>query len=203
MCGMAGDSGGEDPVIISVAAYTDHADEYEVIHAPKMLDRVERFASSFRVPSLILDAGCGPGRDLARFVALGHAARGVDLNPVFVARANAHAPTWQADLRDLQGLFPEGLFDGIWASASLVHLTGEDASDVLRQFSTLLRPEGKLYVCVNTVGQTGWLDEPDGRRWYTIWRDDDFAGAVTAAGFHVDKIDRGPFVEVWATCSSE
>jgi len=155
-------------VTISGAAYTDNADEYEVSHAPKMLDRVERFASSLRIPSVILDAGCGPGRDLARFVALGHDARGVDLNPAFVARAAAHAPTWQADLRELQHIFPQGLFDGIWASASLVHLTDEDAAAVLRQFSALLRLGGKLYVCVNTVGQTGWLNEPDGRRWYRI-----------------------------------
>ncbi len=202
MCGMAGDTEGEDAVTVSVAAYTDHADEYEVSHAAKMLDRVERFASSLRVPSLILDAGCGPGRDLARFVTLGHAARGVDLNPAFVARATAHAPTWQADLRELQHLFPQGLFDGIWASASLVHLTEEDAADVLRQFSALLRPGGKLYVCVNTVGQTGWLDEPDGRRWYRIWQDENFTRTVAAAGFHIDEIDRGPFVEVWATCTN-
>jgi len=203
MCGMARDSLPEDPVIISVAAYTDHAHEYEASHASKMRDRVERFASSLRVPSLILDAGCGPGRDLARFVDLGHAARGVDLNPAFVAMAAAYAPTWQADLRGLRHLFPPGLFDGIWASASLVHFTDEDAADVLRQFSVLLRPGGQLYVCVNTTGKTGWLDEPDGRRWYRIWQDDDFTGTVAAAGFHIDAVDRGPFVEVWATCSKE
>lgn len=70
-----------DPVMTSVATYSEHADEYEITHAPKMLDRVERFAESLQVPSLILDAGCGPGRDLARLAALGHVARGVDLNP--------------------------------------------------------------------------------------------------------------------------
>jgi len=169
MSSMASDSARDDPVIISVAADSEHADEYEASHGPKMLDRVERFAASLPVRSLILDAGCGPGRDLARFVSFGHVAQGVDLNPVFVAMATAHAPTLQADLRKVQQLFPQDLFDGIWASASLVHLTDEDTSDVLRQFASLLRPGAKLYVCVNTVGQTGWLDEPDGRRWYTIW----------------------------------
>lgn len=188
-----------DPVAVSVAAYGRDADGYEKTHASKMLDRVERFAGSLHAPSLILDAGCGPGRDLARFASLGHVPRGVELNPVLAARASGVAPTWQADLRELTKLFPPDLFDGIWACASLVHLPQDDASDVLGQFAALLRRGGRLYACVNTVGQTGWLDEPGGRRWYQIWSDDVFAAAVESAGLRVEQVDRGPFVEVWAS----
>jgi hypothetical protein len=61
-----------DPVAVSVDAYTTHADEYEATHAPKMLAAANRFAASLPAPSLILDGGCGPGRDLARFVAHGN-----------------------------------------------------------------------------------------------------------------------------------
>src|SRR3546814_7173415 len=42
-----------DPVLRSVAAYDEHAAEYEAAHAPKMADRVERVARSLPVPSLI------------------------------------------------------------------------------------------------------------------------------------------------------
>ena len=142
---------------------------------------------------------CGPGRDLARFKALGHVARGVDLNPVFVAKASTHAPTWLCDLRKVGDGFPPEMFDGIWAHASVVHLVEPDTFRVLSQFARLLRPEGKLYVCVKAVGDTGWLDEPDGRRWYTVWEPEIFAGTVTNAGFALDQVDKGPFVEVWAT----
>jgi SAM-dependent methyltransferase len=192
---------GVDQVAASVAAYSDHADEYEAAHAMKMLGAVERFARSLPSPSLVLDAGCGPGRDLARFAALGHVVRGVDLNPVFVAKANAHAPTWQFDLREVGDRFPAEMFDGIWAHASLVHLLPAEASDVLRQLAGLLRPAGKLYVCVKAVGETGWLDEPDGRRFYTVWRPEIFAATVASSGFHVDQVDEGVFVELWATCT--
>ena len=188
-----------DPVAASVAAYSDHADEYAATHAPKMLDRATRFAGSLRSPSTILDAGCGPGRDLARFVAHGHLARGVELNPVFAEMAGAHAPTVQCDLREIDEHFAGATFDGIWASASLVHLLEPDAVKVLDQFARLLRPGGKLFACVKSLGETGWLDEHDGRRWYTVWDADAFAGAIAAAGFAVDEIGRGSFVEVWAT----
>ncbi|WP_180990231.1 class I SAM-dependent methyltransferase [Streptomyces noursei] len=166
-----------------------------------MADRVERFAVSLPAPSLILDAGCGPGRDLARFRKYGHVVRGVDLNPVFVAMANAHAPTSQCDLREVGMRFPAGTFDGIWASASLVHLDRVDAVDVLGQFAELLRPGGRIYACLKATGRTGWLDEPDGRRWYTVWDPDEFAAVVARTGFVVDGVDRGPYVEVWATRS--
>src|SRR5689334_18858686 len=38
----------------------------------------------------ILDFGCGPGRDLAAFAALGHEAVGLDGAPSFVAMARQH-----------------------------------------------------------------------------------------------------------------
>ncbi|MGK5638356.1 class I SAM-dependent methyltransferase [Streptomyces sp. URMC 126] len=192
-------AGQQDPVAASVAVYSDHADAYAAVHAPKMADRVERFAGSLPAPSLILDAGCGPGRDLARFREYGHVARGVDLNPVFVAMAGAHAPTSQCDLREVGSRFPAGTFDGIWSAASLVHLATDDVVDVLRQFAALLRPGGRLYVALKATGKTGWLDEPDGRRWYTVWDPDEFAATVAGAGFTVDGVDRGPYVEVWAS----
>jgi SAM-dependent methyltransferase len=188
-----------DPVIASVRAYSRHAAEYETSHAAKMLHQVERFAGSLPVPSLILDAGCGPGRDLARFATMGHVVRGVEFNPDFAAMAARSAPTSCSDLREVESLYPDAFFDGIWACASLVHLPRTDALDVLRQFAAILRPGGKLYACVNTTGDTGWLDEADGRRWYCIWETEAFERAVETSGFSVDDTIQGPFVEVWAT----
>ena len=188
-----------DPVRQSVAAYTAHADEYEAAYASKYADIVARFAASLPTPSLILDAGCGPGRDLERFVEHGHVARGVELNPEFVVRARRHAPTAHCDQRDVASCHPSGFFDGIWAAAALVHLPADDMFDVLGQFGTLLRPEGKLFVSVRSSGRTGWLDEPDGRRWYTVWPAEDIAAAITNAGFTVDFVDPGQYTEVWAT----
>ncbi len=197
--GVTPDPDPADPVAVSVAAYSEGAEDYAAHHGPKMLDRVQRFAASLPAPSLILDAGCGPGRDLARFAALGHVPRGVELNPVFAAMAARQAPVWPVDLRRVGAHFPPGLFDGVWACASLVHLPRDEAADVLEQFATVVRPGGRLYACVRTTGRTGWLDEPDGRRWYQTWAAGEFAGAVAGASFAVEQVDEGPYVEVWAS----
>ena len=185
-----------DPVLVSVAAYSEHAASYATSHAGKWADRVERFASSLSVPSRILDAGCGPGRDLARFVAHGHDTRGVDLNPDFVEMASVYAPAFRMDLRGLGRRLPAAGYDGIWAMASLVHLSPAEAGTVLGHFAHLLRPGGKLYSCVHATGATGWWDEPDGRRWYTVWNPDAFAAKVEAAGFRVDELSRGAMGQV-------
>ena len=188
-----------DPVLVSVAAYTAQAADYEAAYAAKYGDIVARFAAGLPVTSRILDAGCGPGRDLARFAAHGHVVRGVELNPAFAALARRHAPTTVCDLREVATHLAGERFDGIWAAASLVHLSAPDVIDVLRQFAMLLRPDGKLFVSVRSSGETGWLDEPDGRRWYTVWPSDVLADTVGAAGFTVDDVRPGPYTELWAT----
>lgn len=188
-----------DPVLRSVAAYTEHAEAYEAAYADRYAGIVARFAASLPAPALVLDAGCGPGRDLARFAAHGHVARGVDLNPAFVARARRHAPTVLADLRAVASLYPPGFFDGVWASASLVHLPAPAMVEVLGQFATILRPGGALFLSVKTAGETGWVDEPDGRRFYTVWPAADLRRVVGDAGFTVDEVAGSLYAEVWAT----
>ncbi|MGI5340874.1 hypothetical protein ACQEVS_27470 [Streptomyces sp. CA-181903] len=81
------------------------------------------------------------------------------------------------------------------------NLDTADVVDVFGQFARLLRSGGRLYACLKADGRTGWLDEPDGRRWYRVWNPDEFAAAVAGAGFTVDGVDPGPYVEVWATRS--
>jgi SAM-dependent methyltransferase len=189
----------EDRVRQSVAVYSSGAQAYALDHASKMGDRVERFTGLLPPVAQILDAGCGPGRDLQRFVAAGHQPVGIDLNPDFVAMASEFAPVIEGDLRNLAHYFSEARFDAVWASASLVHLDESETLRVLKTFRTLLRNRGKLYACVMSEGQTGWLKETDGLRWYRAWPPHEFVAIVEDAGFVVDDVTDGPYVEVWAS----
>jgi SAM-dependent methyltransferase len=189
----------DDPVVLSVHAYSAQADEYARSYAHHKLDMPAKFAGLLDVPSRILDAGCGPGRDLGIFVEHGHDAVGFELNAEFVDMANRRAPTVRGDLREVAEHFLAGSFDGVWAQASLVHLSETETADVVTQFAHLLRPGGRFFTCVRSVGETGWLDEPDGRRWYTVWTPQAFGALVALAGFEVNELHRGSYVEVWAT----
>jgi trans-aconitate methyltransferase len=84
-------------------------------------------------PFTILDFGCGPGRDLKTFAALGHTAIGLDGAAAFVAmaRADTSCEVWQQDFAALDP--PGERFDGIFAIASLFHVPPQALPRVLQQ----------------------------------------------------------------------
>jgi SAM-dependent methyltransferase len=96
-------------------------------------------------PFRILDLGCGPGRDLATFRALGHEAIGLDGSAAFAALAREHSgcEVWEQDFLDLR--LPVARFDGIYANASLFHVPGQELPRVLRELHVALKPEGVLF----------------------------------------------------------
>ena len=108
-------------------------------------------------PFTILDFGCGPGRDLKTFAALGHAAIGLDGTARFaeMARADSGCDVWQQDFLRLE--LPGGYFDGVFANAALFHVPGQELPRVLRQLHAALKPRGVLFAS-NPHGRNeeGW-----------------------------------------------
>jgi SAM-dependent methyltransferase len=130
-------------------------------------------------PYSILDFGCGPGRDLAAFRALGHHAIGLDGTPAFVemARAAGHE-VWQQDFT--QPDLPRARFEGVFANASLFHVPRTVLPRVLQQLHATLRPGGVLFSS-NPRGRNeeGWNGERYGSfHDLAAWRE-----FLTAAGF--------------------
>ena len=108
-------------------------------------------------PFTILDFGCGPGRDLQTFTALGHVAIGLDGAARFaqMARENSDCEVWQQDFLKLD--LPSRRFDGVFANASLFHVPGQALPRVLRQLHGTLKRGGILF-CSNPHGTNveGW-----------------------------------------------
>ena len=105
----------------------------------------------------MLDFGCGPGRDLKTFVALGHVAIGLEGAARFaqMARAFSGCEVWQQDFLRLD--LPAGRFDGVFANASLFHVPRSELPRVLRELHAALKPRGVLF-CSNPHGHDdeGW-----------------------------------------------
>ena len=131
-------------------------------------------------PWRILDFGCGPGRDLIRFAALGHEPVGLDGSAAFVAMARQSSGC-EVLLQDFLALdLPPSCFDGVFANASLFHVPGQALPLVLQALWAALKPDGVLFAS-NPRGdnQEGWSGERYGC-FHDLeqWRD-----YVTAAGF--------------------
>lgn len=97
------------------------------------------------VPFTILDFGCGPGRDLITFTALGHVAIGLEAAAPFasMARKQSGCEVWEQDFLALD--LPDARFDGIFANASLFHVPTQELPRVLRELHIALKPGGVLF----------------------------------------------------------
>ncbi|MCP1623812.1 class I SAM-dependent methyltransferase [Pseudomonas nitroreducens] len=108
-------------------------------------------------PFVLLDFGCGPGRDLCALKGMGHAPVGLDgcADFVVMAREASGCEVWQQDFLALD--LPAERFDGIYANASLFHVPRSELPRVLRQLHGALKPGGVLFSS-NPRGenQEGW-----------------------------------------------
>lgn len=128
----------------------------------------------------ILDFGCGPGRDLLTFKALGHVPTGLDGCPAFVERARqaSGCEVWHQDFLALD--LPVERFDGIFANASLFHVPAAELPQVLARLRDSLKPGGVLFSS-NPRGhnEEGWQGER-----YGVWHDwPRWRTLLLAAGF--------------------
>lgn len=185
---VADRTGGELRLEQSLAAYDGSAEDYARRSASlPMTPEVDRFTGALAPGSLVLDAGCGTGRDLAALRAAGMTPIGVDRSRALLAHAGgAGVPLHCADLRALP--FADGCFDGVWACASLVHLDPEQTRGALAELARVCRGGGELYASVKIGDDSGaWADSASGRRWFYYWRTESFARAVQQAGFAVQQ----------------
>ncbi|MBX8617463.1 methyltransferase domain-containing protein [Pseudomonas cichorii] len=131
-------------------------------------------------PWQILDFGCGPGRDLKTFSAMGHIATGLDGSERFaqMARTDSGCEVLHQNFLELD--LPAARFDGIFANAVLFHIPKQELPKVLRQLHATLKPDGVLFSS-NPRGQNqeGWKGERYGS-YHDLesWRE-----LLTEAGF--------------------
>ncbi len=131
-------------------------------------------------PFELLDFGCGPGRDLATFKALGHHVTGLDGSPPLAALARANSGCDVLEQNFLELNLPANRFDGIFANAVLFHVPTSELPRVLQELHATLKPGGVLFSSnPRGNGEEGWNEERYGA--YHDW--DAWREFMTAAGF--------------------
>lgn len=157
-------------------------------------------------PARILDLGCGPGRDLAAFRALGHDVVGLDGSERFceMARVNAGVEVLHADFLALGPVLRERSFDGIFANASLFHVPTSELPLVLADLRAALAPRGGVFSS-NPRGLD--VEGFSGERFGAFHTEDTWCRLVTEVGFEpIERYYRPPgkprdqqpwFASVW------
>ena len=177
------DEAAREATAITLAEYDGMAEAYR--HGTADHDVSQNIAALLdaiegEAPYAILDLGCGPGRDLLAFTALGHEVVGLDGAAELVALARAETDCTVL-LQDFLALdLPAARFDGIFANASLFHVPSSQIARVLGELAAALKPGGVLF-CSNPRGdnQEGWV----GGRYGCFWDLATWRALVTGAGF--------------------
>jgi SAM-dependent methyltransferase len=167
----------------TLAHYDQRAAEFrEGTRGHDVTQNIEALLRHIRgaAPFHILDFGCGPGRDLKAFRALGHDPVGLEGSAALAAMAREHSgcEVWQQDFLALD--LPAGRFDGIFANASLFHVPRSELPRVLGELRATLEPGGVLF----SSNPRGNNEEGWNRGRYGVYHDlDSWRSFLEAAGF--------------------
>lgn len=104
----------------------------------------EWFCKYLKAGSLILDFGCGSGRDTKYFLERGYRVDAIDGSKELceIASANTGIVVKNQVFHELNEVEK---YDGIWACASILHLQYSELKEVLVKMSTALNEGGILY----------------------------------------------------------
>jgi len=149
----------------------------------------ERFVSLIEPPGMVLDVGCGSGRDCGYFVDKGFQVTGIDLSDKLLDIAKKSVPGALCIKQDMRNIIlPEKAFDGIWSCASLLHLKHDEISGVLTVLYSLLKPHGVIFILVKAGAGEHYKEEqsiPKLKRFYSFHSKESITEHLTKSGFAI------------------
>lgn len=160
-----------EPESSTIQYYNSNADTYaNNTSYLDMSDFYKQFEKYIPRGARILDAGCGAGRDVRYFIEQGNIVIAFDASRELVrkCREYPHAYCIRLSFADVQ--FKEE-FDGVWACASLLHLTKPQAKEAVTRLATALKPGGVMFVALKK-GKKGETTQDDQGRFFQYYDDD-------------------------------
>ena len=105
----------------------------------------DRFLSTVSPGGMVLDAGCGSGRDAKSFLTRGFRVAAFDASSELARMASEHTGIDIA-VRRFSDVREQCCYDGVWACASLLHLPQVDIPAALERLWATLKPGGTFYL---------------------------------------------------------
>lgn len=130
----------------NMSYYKEHAKEFiENTKDSDMSALYSFFEAYLSGGGTILDIGFGSGRDSLYFISKGYTVYAIDPEEEFVKYGKEIGLTNVEQLR-AEDINYENIFDGIWACASLLHISSAHLNDVFKRCSKALKEKGVMYV---------------------------------------------------------
>lgn len=134
--------------------YADNAKTYAGRVSTASHARLDAFLASLQPSASILELGCGSGRDSARMMALGFDVTPTDGTAEMAEQAEIRLgrPVPMLRFEDLDAV---SAFDGVWASACLLHVPRAELGSILSRVHAALRPGGVFYASFKAGEEEG------------------------------------------------
>jgi SAM-dependent methyltransferase len=130
---------------MSIEFYQQNADEFFIGTVNVDMSNIyQHFTKSLPANALILDAGCGSGRDTKAFLSMGYKVEAFDASSEMVTRACMHTGI-DVKLGCFANVTDVNKYDAIWCCASLLHMPENELPEVLNKLATALKPVGIWY----------------------------------------------------------
>ena len=139
------------------------------------------FAANLPKKSNVLDYGCGPGLSAEYLANLGHNVIAFDASQSMLDLVPKHERI-RSYWATFDSFSENEIFDGIWASFSLLHAKRRDFPRLLASIKRALKPDGLFSVGLK-LGTGGKRDEL-GRR-YTFVSQDELDQFLESSGFTI------------------
>ena len=153
---------------MTIEYYNENAEDfYEFTVNADLSEQYKFFTKYLPSNGVLLDCGCGSGRETKHFMEQGYEVVALDASEELCKKAEELTDAEVLCMR-FDEIEWEDRFDGIWACASLLQVPSDELPDVFRRLSRALKPKGILYVSFKLGGYEG---ERDGR-FYTDLNED-------------------------------
>lgn len=171
------------------AYYAESTKNYDSY--PGLRDEVLEFVELVGPDEVILDLGCGGGRDAGLISSLGRRVIAGDLAMNMVRQSRMRISPESAGrvgftrLDMLSLPVRDAALGGIWACGSLLHVPSQALPVVLRELVRTLLPGGVAAISMREGATEGWRSGGSlpGRRWFTFVDPEDFARLMRTVGF--------------------
>jgi 2-polyprenyl-3-methyl-5-hydroxy-6-metoxy-1,4-benzoquinol methylase len=110
-----------------------------------LVPTIRRFLSHLPPQPRVLDLGCGPGHESMRLASAGATVVGLDFSDECIRVARTRCPQCRFEVGDFRDLDTRlGSFHGVFAAASLIHVSPAELPDVMARVAAILEEEGHL-----------------------------------------------------------
>ena len=145
----------------------------------------------------IIEIGCGGGRDAKLILQSGYKYLGTDISEGMVTEARNNNPSGKFEVKSVYDFdYPKNIFDGFWASTSLLHIPKSKIKEALSNIHRVVRDKGVGFIAIKE-GSGEKLDEKDDevRRFWSYYTLDEFTEVLQKNRFKIIEKLRKPMSE--------